>query len=46
MAKEGSDINFILVDGKLKYEMNKSSLEKSGLKVMPDLVKLAILVNT
>jgi hypothetical protein len=45
MAKEGSDINFILVDGKLKYEMNKASLEKSGLKVMPDLVKLAILVN-
>jgi hypothetical protein len=46
LSKEGSDINFVLVDGKLKYEMNKSSLDKAGLKVMPDLMKLALQVNS
>ncbi len=46
LAKLGSSINFVLVDGKLKYELNKTSLDKSGLKVMPDLLKLAILVNS
>ena len=46
LAKQGSAINFVLVDGKLKYELNKNSIDKAGLKVMPDLVKLAILINT
>lgn len=46
MAKQGSAINFVIVGGKLKYELNKASIDKAGLKVMPDLIKLAILVNS
>lgn len=46
MALQGSAINFVFVDGKLKYELNKALIDKAGLKVMPDLVKLAILVNS
>lgn len=46
LGKQGSAINFVIIDGKLKYELNKTTLEKAGLKVMPDLIKLAILVNS
>ena len=44
MGKEGSNINFIVVNGKLRFELNKIETEKSNLKVSSDLTKLAILI--
>ncbi|TAH20760.1 MAG: YfiR family protein [Cytophagales bacterium] len=41
-GKRGAGINFITVDEKLKFELNKTALEESGLKVSNELVKLAI----
>lgn len=45
LAKKGSGINFIIQDDKLKFELNKKNIEKQGLKVSGDLIKLAILIN-
>lgn len=45
LGTEGSNINFVLVDGKWKFELNKSATEKSNLKVSGDLAKLAILID-
>lgn len=45
LGKQGSNINFVLVDGKLKYELNKDAIDKTGLKVSAELTKLAILIN-
>ncbi|MCU0430460.1 MAG: YfiR family protein [Cytophagaceae bacterium] len=44
-AKKGAGINLIIVDDKMKFEMNKGSVEKQGLKVSGDLVKLAVQVE-
>ncbi len=44
-AKKGSGINFIIVDDKMKFELNKGAVEKQGLKVSGDLTKLAIVVG-
>jgi hypothetical protein len=44
-SKKGAGINFIIVEDKMKFELNKSVLEKRGLKVSADLVKLAIIVG-
>ncbi len=44
MAKQGSNINFIVVDGKLRFELNREETEKSNLKISSDLIKLAILI--
>ena len=41
-GKRGAGINFITIDEKLKFELNKSSIEDAGLKVSNELVKLAI----
>ncbi|MEW6468644.1 MAG: YfiR family protein [Bacteroidota bacterium] len=45
MAKQGSAINFVYVDNKQKFEMNKNNIEKYDLKVSSSLVNLAILVE-
>ena len=45
LAKKGSGINFLLVDGKLKFELNNGSLEKRGLKPSEDLQRFGILVQ-
>lgn len=42
LAKKGSGINFILKDGRWKFELNKAATEKAGLKVSSDLLRLAI----
>jgi hypothetical protein len=42
MGKKGSSINFILVDGKWKFELNRGATEKSSLKVSGELARLAI----
>lgn len=41
---KGSDINFIVKDGKLAFELNQASLNKQGLKVSNELTRLAILI--
>jgi hypothetical protein len=44
LIKKGSCINFVIVDGKLNIELNRSAVEKAGLKVSGQLLALAILV--
>ena len=44
-AQKGAGINFVLVDKKLKFEINQKSLNEAGLKISAQLLKLAIIVN-
>lgn len=44
-AKKGAGISFVLVSGKIKFELNKKNVVDSGLKVGGSLEKLAILVE-
>ena len=44
MIKKGGLINFVTVDGKLRFELNQRALDKAGLKVSSQLLGLAILV--
>jgi hypothetical protein len=44
-AKRGAGINFIMVDDKMKFELNKGMVERQGLKVSGDLVTLSIVVG-
>ncbi|HVD99326.1 MAG TPA: YfiR family protein [Cytophagaceae bacterium] len=44
-AKKGAGINFIMVDDRMKFELNKANVERQGLKVSGDLVTLSILVG-
>jgi hypothetical protein len=42
LINKGAGINFIINDGKQKFEINKMSLEKRGLKVNKQLVDMAV----
>ncbi|MFH1005298.1 MAG: YfiR family protein [Bacteroidota bacterium] len=42
LAKQGSAINFVIKDNKQKFELNKSNIEKYGLKVSSNLLALSI----
>jgi hypothetical protein len=44
-GKRGAGINFITIDEKLKFELNKGAIEESGLKVSNELVKSGIPVG-
>ncbi len=44
-AKKGAGINFVQVDDKMKFELNKGTVERQGLKVSGDLVTLSIIVG-
>jgi hypothetical protein len=44
-ARKGAGINFVLVDGKLKFEINSKSIEKLGVKVSSDLKGMGIVVD-
>lgn len=44
LAEVGSGINFLIVDGKPKFELNKMATEKRKLKVSSELAKLAIMI--
>lgn len=44
LATQGSGINFVMLEGKWKFELNKSATDKSNLKVSSDLAKFAILI--
>lgn len=43
-GKSGSIINFIEIEGKLKFELNQSQANKRGLQVSDKLLNLAILI--
>jgi hypothetical protein len=45
LAKQGSAINFIVVDSRQKFELNQTNAEKYNLKVSSSLVALAIPVE-
>jgi YfiR/HmsC-like len=45
LAGKGAAINFVIVDNKQKFELNKSNAEKYSLKVSSALVNLAIPVE-
>ncbi len=42
MLKQGSAINFVVVDSKIKFELSTSNAEKRGLKVSSELEALAV----
>lgn len=44
LGVQGSDINFIVKDGKLAFELNQTAINKQGLKVSNELTRLAILI--
>ena len=44
LGSRGSGINFIVVDGKQKFELNKAATEKAQLKVSNELTSLAIVI--
>lgn len=44
LAKQGSAINFVEVEGKIKFELNQGNAESHGLKVSGSLSSLAIMV--
>lgn len=45
LAKQGSAINFIVVESRQKFELNKANAEKYNLKVSAQLVTLSIPVE-
>ncbi|AHM60633.1 hypothetical protein D770_11880 [Flammeovirgaceae bacterium 311] len=44
LVKKGSMINFVIVDGKMRFELNQEAMDKTGLKVSSQLLSLAIVV--
>lgn len=44
MAQKGSCINFKVIDGKLKFELNQGAVTSSNLKVSGQLTSMAILI--
>lgn len=44
LGAKGSNINFIIKDGKLAFELNQASVTKQNLKVSNELSRLAILI--
>lgn len=41
LGRQGSGINFIEIDGKMRFEINKGEIERAGLKVSSQLLGLA-----
>jgi hypothetical protein len=44
LGAKGSNVNFVIKDGKLAFELNQSAAVKQGLKVSNELSRLAILI--
>ncbi len=44
LGVKGSDVNFIMKDGKLAFELNQTALAKHKLKASTELTRLAILI--
>ncbi|RZM23572.1 MAG: YfiR family protein [Pedobacter sp.] len=45
MAAQGSGFNFVVINEKLKFEVNLKTLYLAGIKVSSQLLKLALIVN-
>lgn len=45
LINKGSGINFVINDGKQKFELSRVALNKTGLKVNNQLIDMAILTN-
>ncbi len=46
LAQEGSDINFIMNDGRWKFEVNQATTDMHKLKISQELIKFALKVYT
>ncbi|HYG03574.1 MAG TPA: YfiR family protein [Chryseosolibacter sp.] len=44
LGSKGSDINFIMKEGKLAFELNQSAVARQNLKIANELSRLAILI--
>lgn len=44
-GRNGSTINFVQQDGKIRFELNKKTADSQGLKISSELQKLAILID-
>lgn len=44
LGAKGSDVNFVMKDGKLAFELNQAALTKHKLKASTELTRLAILI--
>lgn len=44
-AEQGTSVNFIVVENKVKFEANTKSINSSGLKVSSQLLKLAVIIK-
>ena len=44
LGLKGSDINFIVKDGKLSFEINQAAVSKQSLKVSIELTRLAVII--
>jgi hypothetical protein len=44
LAKKGSGINFITVDGKLRYELNDAELDRRNIKLSGKIKSLGIAI--
>ena len=44
LGAKGSDINFIVKDGKLAFELNQGAVSKQSLKVSIELTRLAVII--
>ena len=44
LGQVGSNINFVEKSGKLRFELNKSAMDRQNLKVSSELTKLAIVI--
>lgn len=44
-AKEGVMINFYIENGKVRFEINKSAVERSGIQISSQLLKLARIIE-
>jgi nitrogen regulatory protein PII len=44
MGQQGSNINFVIKDGKLAFELNQSAMAKQNLKATPEITRLAIII--
>lgn len=44
LGAKGSNVNFIIKDGKLAFELNQGAASKQGLKISNELSRLAILI--
>ena len=45
MAKKGAGVNFVFIEGKLKYEINCRTIEKRGMKIPSNIKGQGILVD-